>query len=146
MNLSKNCKAQRVSNAVGVGTGTVVSSTVDTQGFEGVMFLVAFGAITDGTPNIQGRQGQQSNMSDAATLAGTDVAMADADDNDIGILDIYRPAERYVDCQVVRGGATGCVIDSITAILYGPRKIPTVHDSATVPQVETHVSPAEGTP
>lgn len=143
--LSNKVKTVRVSNAVAVGTTTITSSAVDMSGYEGVRFIVLFGTITDGTPNIQGRQGQVSNMSDGASLAGTDVAMLDADDNKIGILEIYRPAERYVDCQVVRGGATGCVIDAIIAELYGPRVMPITQDS-TVGQIERWTSPAEGTP
>lgn len=138
-------KVVRVSNAVAVGTTTITSATVDMANWEGVRFIVAFGTITDGTPNIQGRQGAASDMSDGASLAGTDVAMADTDDNKLGILEIFRPQERYVDCQVVRGGATGCVIDGIIAELYGPRVQPVTKD-ATVGAQEMHSSPAEGTP
>lgn len=143
--LTTRTKTIRVSNAVAVGTTTVTSSVVDTAGYEGVRFIVAFGAITDGTPNIQGQQGQQSNGSDAANLAGTDVAMLDTDDNSLGILDIYRPIERFVRCQVVRGGATGSVIDGIVAELYGPAALPVARD-ATVGAQKLLASPAEGTP
>jgi len=138
-------KIIRVLNATAVGTTTLTSTTVDTAGFDGVRFLALFGAITDGTPNLQGRQGQQANMSDAASLLGTDVAMADTDDNRIGILDIFRPQERYVDCQIVRGGVTGSVIDGIVAELYSARTLPVAKD-ATVGAQETHASPGEGTP
>jgi len=143
--LSNKVKTIRVSNAVAVGTTTITVTTVDMANYDGVRFLVLFGAITDGTPNLQGRQGQQSNMSDAATLLGTDVAMADTDDNKIGILEVVRPQERYVDCQIVRGGATGCVIDGVIAELFNPRVQPITQD-ATVGQIEKHASPAEGTP
>jgi len=142
--LTSKTKLIRVSNAVAVGTTTITSETVDTAGWEGVRYFVAFGAITDGTPQIKVRQGQQSNMSDGADLAGTLVAGAITDDNKLLMVEVFRPAERYSDCQVVRGGATGAVIDGIFAELYGPRKRPATQD-ADVAAFEVHSSPAEGT-
>lgn len=139
-------KTIRALNATAVGTTTLTTSTIDTAGFEGVRCIVLFGAITDGTPNLQARQGQQSNMSDGAALEGTDAAMLDTDDNRIGILDIWRPRERYVDFQIVRGGATGCVIDGVVVELYGPRVMPVTQDATVGAAVEKHGSPAEGTP
>lgn len=139
-------KTIRALNATAVGTTTLTTSTIDTQGFEGVRCIVLFGAITDGTPNIQARQGQASNMSDGASLEGTDAAMLDTDDNKIGILDVYRPRERYVDFQIVRGGATGSVIDGAIVELYGPRVMPVTQDATVGAAIEKHASPAEGTP
>lgn len=143
-NLTDRVKTIRVSNAVSVGTSTVNGSTVDMAGYEGVRFIVLYGAITDGTPNLKAQQGAASDLSDAADLLGTDVAVADADDNKCAILDVYAPQERYVRAAVVRGGVTGCVIDGILAELYGPRVKPVTQDS-TVAAAEKHVSPAEGT-
>ena len=144
-NMTNKVKTIRVSNAVTVGTTTVNSSAVDTAGYEGVRFLVLFGTITDGTPNLQVQQGEQSNLSDAADLVGTDVAMADADDNKIGIVEVFRPRERYVRCNVVRGGVTGCVLDGIVAELFGASAQPVTKDT-TVGNQEISASPAEGTP
>src|SRR5690606_20784853 len=101
MNLSKNVKITRVSNAVAAGTTDVNSSVVDMANFEGVLFVVAFGAITAGAvTSILAQQGAASNLSDAAALANSGVAVADDDDNQIFYLDIYRPQERYVRCVV----------------------------------------------
>lgn len=144
MNLSKNVKATRVMNAVAVGTSTQTSTAIDMQGWDGVMFVALFGTITDGTPGVKARQGQQSNMSDGADLAGTLISPALTDDNKGVILDVFRPQERYVDCVVLRGGATGAVIDGVIAIQYKGSKIPSTHDT-TIALTETHVSPAEGT-
>lgn len=144
MNLGQRIKIARVLNATAVGTTTVGSSAVDTQGYDGVLFLAAFGTITDGTPSIKVRQGNLANMSDGADLAGTGVPVAITDDNKVAAVDVFRPRERYVDLQIVRGGATGAVIDSVIAILYTGRKAPSVHD-ATVAAIEYHQSPAEGT-
>lgn len=145
MNLTTRTKTIRVLNAVAVGTSTQTSSIVDTAGYEGVRFIAAFGAITDGTPNLQVQQGEQANMSDAADLLSTDVAMADTDDNKLGIVEVYRPRERYVRLNIVRGGATGCVIDGVIAELFGASAMPVAKDT-TVGAQEVHASPAEGTP
>lgn len=144
MNLSKTCKVTRVQNAAAAGTTTLTTSAVDMTGFDGVMFVVAFGTITDGTPGVKARQGAASNMSDGADLANTLCSPALTDDNKVVVLDVFRPEERYVDCQILRGGATGAVVDGAFAIQYKGSKAPSTHD-ATVAVVETHVSPAEGT-
>ncbi len=143
--LASATKVTRVVNATAVGTTAVNGSTLDMQDFEGVMFICQFGTITDGAAAIKAQQGQASNMSDAADLLGTQVGTAITDDNKCVILDVYRPAERYVRGVVVRGGATGTVIDSVVAIQYGPKVKPTVHDATTVAATETWASPAEGT-
>ena len=61
-----------------------------------------------------------SNLSDGADLAGSAVSIADSDDNKLLVLDIHRPAERYVRAVVTRGTADA-TIDGVIAILYGPR-------------------------
>jgi len=144
MNLLHEVKVTRVQNAAAVGTTTLTSSAVDMANWDGVMFVLAFGAITDGTPAVKARQGQLSNMSDAADLAGTLTAGAITDDTKLLALDIYRPLERYVDAQIVRGGATGAVVDGMIAIQYRGRVKPPVQD-ATVAASEAHTSPVEGT-
>ena len=143
LGLTNQTKTIRVSNAVAVGTTTITSATVDTAGFEGVRFVALMGAITDGTPSLKVRQGQAANMSDGADLAGSGVTIAATDDNEMISSEIIRPTERYVDCQLVRGGATGAVIDGIIAELFGPKSAPVTQDAAF--NNEVAVTPAEGT-
>lgn len=145
-NLIKDVKISRLLNAVAVGTTTQTpAAPLDMSGYDGVLLICAFGTITDGTPGLKARQGQAANMSDAADLLGTLVSPALTDDNKLVALDIYRPQERYVDCQVLRGGATGAVIDGVIAIQYRGRKSPITQDTAHVAVNESHVSPSEGT-
>jgi hypothetical protein len=139
MNLSKNTKLIKVKDGQVTGTGTLTTDTIDTQGYEGVMI---FGQIMTANAGnyAKARQGEASNMSDAADLEGSKVVPGD--NGDSFLIDIYRPKERYVDVQIVRGGAT-TVTGDVYALLYEPRKAPT-SQGATV-DAETHVSPAEGT-
>lgn len=149
MHLLDKVKITRLSNAVAVGTTTITGAVggngLDMTGFDGVLFMAIFGAITDGTPDLKARQGQALNMSDAADLANTLLSALDTDDNKVLLLDVFRPLERYVDCQVVRGGATGSVLDGIFALQYNTRDIPVTQPTGTVSGSEKHVSPAEGT-
>ena len=143
--LLKNTKTTRAMNAVAVGTTTQTGSILDMQGFDGVIFIALLGAITDGTPSLKAAQGQAANLSDAADLEGSSTPVtADTDDNKALILDVYRPGERYVRPAIVRGGATGCVIDGVIAIQYQARKKPTTQDT-TVAASKALASPAEGT-
>ncbi len=146
MNLSKNVKITRVKVAQAAGTSDITSDAVDMAGFDSVLFLVHFGAITSGAvTSIKAQQDTSSGMSGAADLTGTSVTVADTDDNKIFGIDIHAPRERYVQCVVDRG-TQNAVVDSITAIQYNKIGVaPTTHDSTTVGTIEQHTSPAEGT-
>ncbi len=144
-NLAREVKVTRVMNAVAAGTTDQESSTVDMQGFDGVMFVAAFGTITtNAVTSVKAQQGALSNGSDGADLVGTGITVADDDDNQVAIIDIYRPQERYVRCVIDRG-TQNAVIDGVLAIQYKGRRQPTTHDSTTVIAAESHNSPAEGT-
>jgi len=145
--LSERVRIDRIKTAQAVGTAAVTSDIIDLgaeEAFDSVMFLVLWGAITDGTPYVKAQQGAASNMSDAADLEGTSTEAAITDDNLVSVLDIRRVQERYVRAVVTRGGSTGAVVDGILAILYDSAKEP-VTQSADVAAHEKHVSPAEGT-
>lgn len=128
----------RVAAGAADGTSAVVSSVIDMANFEGVMF---FGNIATGAANniIKAQQGLIAAGDDMADLAGT--ANAIASNNNQFLLDIYRPRERYVRVSLARGTST--VTGDIYALQYGPRTQPTSHPAAV--DLETHVSPAEGT-
>lgn len=145
MILNSGIKITRALNAVAAGTTDQNGSIIDMQGFEGVLFIAAFGALTaTQVTQIKAQQGADSGLSDAADLAGTLVGpLADADGNKCLVLDIFRPRERYVRCVVDRGTANA-VIDGVLAIQYGAADQPTAHDT-TVKAAEAHASPAEGT-
>lgn len=145
MNLSKHVKITRVMNAVAAGTTDQNGTVLDMQGFDGVMFIAAFGTLTaTQVTSIKAQQGTLSDGSDMADLAGSAVGpLADTDGNKCLVLDVYRPQERYVRCVVDRGTANA-VIDGVDAIQYDTRYKPTTHD-ATVAFAEAHISPDEGT-
>lgn len=146
MNRANTEKVIRVMNGVAAGTSAQTSSAIDMQGFDGVKIYSAFGAITSGAAtSVKVQQSSDNASADAyADLLGTSVTVADDDDNQVVVHDIYRPKERYLKVVISRA-TQNAVIDGIIAVLYGASKMPTTDDSSTVVGRETHVSPAEGT-
>jgi len=144
--LSKNVKitqAITVTNGA-AGTADITGAILDMSGFEGVLMIVTFGAITSSAvTSIKAQQGAAAAMGDAADLEGTGQTVADDDDEQTFYIDLYKPQERYVRLYVDRGTANAAVA-SAEYIQYGAKKVPTTHQ-ATVISGETHVSPAEGT-
>jgi hypothetical protein len=144
LNLARNLRIARALNAVAAGQTDQNGSIIDTANYEGVVFIAAFGTLTAGAvTGLKAQMGDDPNLSDAADLAGTAQSIADSDDNKLLVLDVHRPAERYVRAGVTRGTADA-VIDGVYAILYGPRVLPVTQDS-TVAAINTLISPAEGT-
>ena len=145
MNIGKDLKFIRISNAEVAGTTDITSSEVDTMGYDGVVFVTAFGTITSGAvTSVKIQQDTATGMASAADLEGTGRTVADDDDNQIVIHDIYRPRERFLRVIVDRA-TQNAVVDGIVAILYKGLKKPATNDSSTVIGIECHVSPAEGT-
>jgi hypothetical protein len=146
--LLEDCKIVRVSNAVAAGATDSNGAAVDMSGYEGVLFLVAFGAIVSGAAtSVKAQQGAASDGSDGADLEGTSVTVADTDDNKIVALDIYRPRSangKYVR-PVVKRATQNATIDSITAILYNGRIKPQALDTTLVALSKSVGSPALGT-
>jgi cytochrome c oxidase assembly protein Cox11 len=146
MNSANGEKVIRVMNGVVAGTSAQTSSAIDTAGFEGVKIYSAFGTITSGAvTTVKVQQSSDDGSADAyADLLGTSVTVADDDNNQVVVHDIYRPRERYLKVVIGRG-TQNAVIDGVVAVLYGPKESPTTDDTTTVVARETHVSPAEGT-
>jgi len=143
MNLSKNAKTVVISNAVAAGTSDLATlNSVDMQNYESVMFVIQFGAIVAGAATSVKTQ-QSADDSSFADLEGTSQTVLDTDDNKAFVIDIVKPLDRYVRPVVLRA-TQNSTIESITAVLYGARKMPITND-ATIGGSETHVSPDEGT-
>jgi len=144
--LLKNVKvSQAITPTAGAAGATdIEGTTIDMQGFEGVLMIVTFGAITAGAVTaITAQQGSASDGSDCTNLAGTGQTVADDDDGQIFVIDLYKPTDRYVRLHVDRA-TQNAVVASAEYIQYGARVAPVTSASATV-NVESHVSPAEGT-
>lgn len=144
MNLSQNVK---ISTALDHAEASADrnGATLDMQNFEGVLMIVKFGDIAgSAVTSIKAQQGASSILSDAADLEGTGITVADDDDNQIFIIDLYRPQERYVRV-VVDKDASHNTEEMAWYVQYGPRKGPVTQTVADEVTYELHISPAEGT-
>ena len=140
MNLSKSALVREGIANTSAGTTTINGATIDMANYEGVLLAAKFG--TPATDNqIKVQQGDQSDLSDASDLKGTLVSVGASDE--IVMVDLYRPAKRYVRMVALRGTST--TIDWGFAIRYDARKSPVDNALAGTIASETHVSPAEGT-
>lgn len=151
MNIVKDVKFTRVSNAVAAGTSTVNSSAVDMKGFHAVTFAVLIGSIGDSpTTTAVDIKVQQTDDNTAspetwADLTGTKVSYTSSGDNKIALVEVTAPRERYLRCVVERSGGDS-VIDGIIAMQSGPADAPVTQDSSTVVGAEHHgPGTAEGT-
>lgn len=143
-NLTHSSKTIRVMNAVAAGTTDQNSSAVDTLGFGGVRFVALFGTLTATQVTSIKAQYSDDGSTNWTDVAGSTVGpLADADSNDMLVLDIYRPKQRYVRCVVDRGTANA-VIDGVIAELYLPGDAPVTKDATVIAQ-EVHNAPAAGT-
>jgi len=107
--------------------------------------IVKFATIAaSAAGDIHAEQGAESDLSDAADLEGTKIAVADDDDNQIFIIDLCKPQERYVRVVVTKDGSNAMAEDAVY-IQYGAKKYPIDNNVTDEVTVETHVSPDEGT-
>jgi len=142
--LIKNVK---ISTALDYASGSSSrnGAIVDMQNYDGVLMIVKFATIANGaTTSIKAQQGQLANMSDAADLAGTAISVADDDDNQIFVIDLYKPRERYVRLVVTKDGSNNAA-ESAIYVQYSGRKMPIDNNVTDAVTYELHVSPAEGT-
>lgn len=134
--LSDNVKIT-VNGPTSAGTSAIDSTTLDMAGFEGVIWIVRLGTAAADN-NIRAQQDTVSGMGSAADLAGTLVNSAS---NNVHVLDLQRPLERYVRCRVTRGTST--TIDTVVALQYKARSLAVAQAAAIT--LEQHSSPVEGT-
>lgn len=142
-NLSKDVRIyQAITPTAGAaGTTAIEGETLDMEGYESVLMVVNFGAIT--AKAVTSIKAQQS--SDDSTwndLEGTSQTVADTDGGDIFFIDLVKPTDRYVRVYVSRA-TQNAVVACANYYVSGAKKVPVTHD--TVVNGEIHISPAEGT-
>lgn len=149
MNLSKYGKVTRVMNGQAAAATTINGSNVDMTGYASVTFYCLLGAIGSSSPlGSVVVKAQQTNVLGSpetfADLEGTAITYLNDDDNQVAIIEIDSPGERYVRPVVVRTGGDSA-IDGVIAVQTKGYDEPVTHDSTTVVSSEYHLAPAEGT-
>lgn len=144
MNLSKNVQIRTALDHA-EGSADRNGEEFDMQGFDGVLMVVKFGDIAGGAvTSIKAQQDTATGMGSAADLEGTGITVAADDDNQIFVIDLYRPLERFVRVVVDKDAANNTE-EMAFYVGYSAIKLPTVMTLADEVTYELHVSPAEGT-
>jgi hypothetical protein len=142
MNLSKNIKVTTCLDYAS-GTASRNGAALDMEGWDGVLAIIKHATIAvSAVGDFHWEQGAQSNLSDAADLLGTAMAVAADDDNEVWVADLYRPRERYVRGVITKNGSNAQA-ETVIYIQYKGSKCPV--SNAGADKYELHVSPAEGT-
>ena len=103
------------------GVSDINGAILDMSGFEGVLAIVTFGAITSGAvTSIKMQQDTAVAMGGAADLAGTAQTIADTDGEKTFYIDLHNPEERYVRLVVDRA-TQNAVVASAIYIQYGAK-------------------------
>jgi hypothetical protein len=126
------CKIVFVENSVSAGKATTVGEIVDTAGFGGACFIYKLGSVTDASAiTLKIYQGTDSTVSDAAEISGASAAIASAstDSEQMLVVDVIKPRERYLRPTIVVG-TQNAEIDWGLCILYNPSEIPVTQTSA----------------
>ena len=144
--LNESIQVDRISAAEAAATTDITSDAIDMQGYRGCLVMVHYGTLTTGHVTLAKMQqsdddGVSDGYSDIANSATT--ALANDDDDEMDIIDIYKPGKRYLKCVVDRG-TQNAVVDAITVIKYDPINVP-VTQSADIHEVVSLLTPAEGT-
>jgi hypothetical protein len=142
--LLKNVKITRVLAAVADGQAASASDILDMEGFEGVLFVAKVADVTNTCVlTLAAQQNTINSSTGMATLSGSVTYTADATDadDDLLVLDVFKPRERYVRA-VFTSATANAVKDGVIAIQYGARKVP-ISQGTTVLDSDTLVSPAE---
>lgn len=115
------------------GTSLLTTDTIDTSNYEGVLIVAKVGTITgSGTATLQVQGGDLANGSDATNITGAAaVASTSADSDQLVIVDVYKPMQRYITATVTRAVANS-VVDGVYAVLYNGRKMPVEQDATKV--------------
>lgn len=146
MKLMESVKiSQAITPAAGVAGATDLNGAVlDMDGFDGVLILVTFAAITAGAvTKVRVQQGETANLADAHDLENTNQDIADDDDNTVAYVEILNPRERYLRLVVDRATENAAVANAIY-IQYKASRLP-VPAQGTGIIGETFTDPAEGT-
>lgn len=123
------------------GTSAINGTGVDMAGYDGVAFVAQCGLSgSAGGFVLKAQQDTDVAFGTAADLLGTaQTVTTGSAAKASGVLDVYKPKERYVRPVVTPDANANGAPLAVLAIRYGGRALPETNTG------ELHVSPAEGT-
>lgn len=136
MNLSKDIKITVVEAAAAAAQTELVTDVLDMSGYEGVMFIALTGDVADTsvlTLTVKGNSANSVTTPTPVTQKATDALTAGAAtaDSKVLMVDVYKPALRYVFGSLTRTTANA-IVGGIIAIQYGAKSKPTTQDATVI--------------
>jgi len=136
MNLLKNVKVTYAAASSAAAQTEVLTSVLDMQGYDGVMFVALLGDVTATsvlTLTAKGNTASSTSSPTPVTQKASTAFTAGASDADSTaiIVDVYDPALRYVFASLTRTTANA-VVNGIIAIQYKAEFRPTTQDATVL--------------
>jgi hypothetical protein len=147
MILTDNIKIMEVLTPEGLANNTDENSDrIDMSGWDGVVFVVPITDIDDtGVATLTVEQNDSDSDIGMSALEDAEATATSATDDDLNdqllIVDVYRPTKRYVQ-GVITSSADNVAFGNMIAILYNGSKFPITQDD-TVEAIAQVASPAE---
>jgi hypothetical protein len=147
MTLTDNIKIMEVLTPEGLANNTDENSDrIDMSGWDGVVFVVPITDIDDtGVATLTVEQNDSDSDIGMSALEDAEATATSATDDDLNdqllIVDVYRPTKRYVQ-GVITSSADNVAFGNMIAILYNGSKFPISQDD-TVEDIAQVASPAE---
>ncbi|OWK34961.1 hypothetical protein [Fimbriiglobus ruber] len=132
--LSQTADFQTAIGITSAAQTTVNGTAVDMEGFDGVLFILILGTVTDAAVITLLAQGSATSNGASPTQEATTAALtALSSSAGLMVLDVNRPVNRYVLPQVTRAtqnaGITNCI-----AIRYKAKNPPVAVNAAVLAQ------------
>jgi len=122
----KDTKITRVKNAVAAGTSEILSDTVDMQGYDSVIYVIALGDVDNTcvlTPTAKSNPTDSTSGGTTEKAGTATTATATSADNKLLVIEVLRPSQRYVFVSLTRTTANA-VLDSIVAVQHAAKSMP----------------------
>lgn len=113
---------------------TLNGDIIDRQGFDSVCFIAILGDVANtSVVTLKAYAGDEAALGDGSYKTNTSTVTADATsaDNKLLVLDVIKPAERYIRPDLVRAKANA-VVDGIIAIRYNSKTKPVTQGTDVV--------------
>lgn len=127
------------------GTASVNGAEIDMLGYDGVMAILTIAAAGAGqVGDLHFETATVTGFSGGTDLLGTAIVTDGDSDDEIIVVDIYKPLERFLRAVITKDGANA-VGASMIYMQYKGIKVPTDNEVTDVCHYELHASPARGT-
>jgi hypothetical protein len=135
--LLKDTKITRVENAAAAGTTDLKSTVLDMAGYENVCFVAILGDATSGSVlelKVYGNTADSDSSPTPVELTSDScqyTAGASDADNKMLIVDVVRPAYRYVFSEICID-TQNCALDAVLAVQYNGDELPITQGSTVL--------------